>query len=118
MATRHRQPSVATPRVRAAIAANFDGDEQLYQAFAASCATQFAHDVSAGQAHCDAGDLPALRRLAHDLASALTMLGHDELFVLAGTLESQAAAGDLHPARASWRVLSTQLAQLTQWPSP
>jgi HPt (histidine-containing phosphotransfer) domain-containing protein len=115
MTTQRQQSSNVPPSVRAAIANNFDGDAQLYQAFAASCAVQFAHDLSAGQADCDAGDLPALRRLAHNLKSALTMLGHDELFAVAQTLERQAAAGDLPSARASWRVLR---AQLSLWQPP
>ena len=112
MATQHQQFPNAPPSVHAAIANNFDGDTQLYQAFAAECAVQFAYDVSAGQARCDAGDLLALRRLAHDLKSALIMLGHDELFAVAQTLEGQAAAGDLASARASWRVLCADLSLL------
>ena len=111
MATQHRQFAAPPPRVRAAITNNFDGDAQLYQAFAASCAEQFVHDVSAGQAGCDDGDLPALRRLARNLKSALTMLGHDDLFAVAQSLESQATAGDLLSARASWRVLRTELSR-------
>jgi HPt (histidine-containing phosphotransfer) domain-containing protein len=107
-----QQFSDEPPSVLAAIANNFDGDEQLYQAFAAACAVQFAQDVSAGQVGCDAGDLPALRRLAHNLTSALTMLGHDELVAVAQALESQAAASDLCSARASWRVLCAELSLL------
>ena len=112
MATQHRESSDHSPGVRAAIANNFDGDAQLYQGFAASCAEQFAHDMSAGQAGCDIGDLAALRRLAHNLKSALTMLGHDELFAAAQKLESEAAAGDLPSARASWHALRTGLSRL------
>jgi len=111
MATQRQQSSNVPPTVRAAIAENFDGDAQLYQAFAAACAAQFAQDVSIGQAGCDVGDLPALRRLAHNLKSALTMLGHDDLFAVAQSLESQAAAGDLLSAEASWRVLRTELSR-------
>lgn len=112
MATQHREFADLSPGVRAAIAANFDGDTQLYQAFAASCAAQFVHDIPAGQASCDAGDLPALRRLAHNLKSALTMLGHDELFAVARKLEGEAAAGDLPSAKVSWHELRTELARL------
>jgi len=112
MATRHRELADPSPGVRAAIANNFDGDAQLYLAFAASCAAQFARDVSAGQSGCDAGDLAALRGLAHNLKSALTMLGHDELSAVAQKLESEAAAGDLPSAKASWRELRTGLSRL------
>ncbi len=112
MATQHREFANSSPGVRAAIANNFDGDAQLYRAFAASCAEQFARDVSLGQAGFDAGDLAALRRLAHNLKSALTMLGHDELFAVAQKLESEAAAGDLLSAKMSWRELRAELSRL------
>jgi len=112
MATQHREFAEPSPSVRAAIADNFDGDVQLYLAFAASCAAQFVHDIPAGQASCDTCDLPALRRLAHNLMSALTMLGHDELFALARKLESEAAAGDLPSAKASWHELRSELSRL------
>ncbi len=112
MATQPRELADPPPGVRAAIANNFDGDALLYQAFAASCAAQFAHDAAAGQAGSDAGDLAALRRLAHNLKSALTMLGHDELFAVAQKLESEAAAGDLRSAQVSWRMLRTELSRL------
>jgi len=87
MATQDRAFADRSPGVRAAIANNFDGDVQLYLAFASSCFEQFAHDLSSGEAVCDAGDLPALRRLAHDLKSALVMLGHDAPFAVAQKLE-------------------------------
>ena len=112
MATQPREFADPSPGVRAAIANNFDGDAQLYRAFAASCAAQFAHDISAGRAGCDAGDLAALRRLAHNLKSALTMLGHDELFAVAQKLESEAAAGDLPSAKVSWHELRAELSRL------
>ena len=112
MATQRQQPSNVPPGVRAAIANNFDGDARLYQEFAAACAAQFAQDISTGQADCDIGDLPALRRLAHNLKSALIMLGHDELFNLAAGLETQAAAGDLPSAQAAWRMLRAALPSL------
>ena len=112
MATRLRELAAPSPSVLAAIANHFDGDARLYRAFATSCAEQFAHDAAAGGAACDAGDLAALRRLAHNLKSALTMLGHDELFAVAEKLESEAAMGDLPSATASWRALRAGLSRL------
>jgi len=112
MATQDRAFADRSPGVRAAIANNFDGDVQLYLAFASSCFEQFAHDLSSGDAVCDAGDLRALRLLAHDLKSALVMLGHDAPFAVAHKLEREAAAGDLSSARASWQVLRVELSRL------
>jgi hypothetical protein len=101
------------PGVASAIALHFDGDSALYQAFAAACATQFVLDALAGQAASEAGDLPGLRRLAHNLKSALTMLGRGDACDLASLVEVQAAAGDLGPACASWDSLHSALLRLT-----
>ncbi|HWI11911.1 MAG TPA: Hpt domain-containing protein [Burkholderiaceae bacterium] len=103
---------MAAAGVRATIAANFDGDPALYRAFSAACAVQFARDAVAGRAGCDAGDLPAVRRLAHNLKSALLMLGHDELSAMAANIETLAAAGDLVRTRTSWHLLDAALRPL------
>jgi len=100
------------PRVAAAIATRFDGNATLYRAFAATCALQFALDAAAGQLACEAGDLTGLRKLAHNLKSALHMLGHDSMSDLAAHVEDQAAAGDLCPACNSWYPLQTALLRL------
>src|SRR5258706_11305313 len=112
MASPRQQVCAAPAAVRAAIDPHFDGDPALYQAFAAACAAQFAHDAATGQASCDAGDLPALRGLAHNLKSALILLGHDAPSGLAAQVERQAAAGDLPSVRMSWRLLRTALLPL------
>jgi HPt (histidine-containing phosphotransfer) domain-containing protein len=95
----------------AAIAEHFDGDASLYDAFAASCARQFATDAATGQAACEAGDLQALGALAHNLKSALLMLGHTELSDLAARVDMLAAC-DLASARAPWRALQAGLVRL------
>ena len=94
------------------IAQRFGGDAALYDAFAAACAEQFVHDLAAGQAACEAGDLPELTRLAHNLKSALTMLGHESVGVLAGRVEAQAGAGQTPAAFESWRALAAVLQRL------
>jgi HPt (histidine-containing phosphotransfer) domain-containing protein len=93
------------PGVAAAIAMHFGGDAALYQAFAATCAAQFALDAVAGQLACEVGDLSGLRRLSHNLKSALIVLGHDDVSELAARVEEQATVGDLRSACASWRSL-------------
>ena len=102
------------PGVAAAIALQFDGDAALYRAFAQSCATQFSLDALAGQAACETGDGPGLRRLAHNLKSALIMLGQDAVSDLASRVEEQAAAGDLDSACASWRLLRSALLRVVK----
>ena len=100
------------PGMANAIATRFGGDAALYREFAADCAAQFALDVVAGRAACEARDLSRLRRLAHDLKSALTLLGHDGASSLAALVEGQAAAGEVDSARLSWQSLDTLLTRL------
>jgi len=100
---------MAEPGVAAVVAARFGGDAALYHAFAAACAEQFALDVVAGRAACAAGDLAVLRRLAHNLKSALSLLGRDAASSLAAQVEAQAATGDADSAGLSWRALDTAL---------
>ena len=107
----HRAAGVPAADRAGAIAARFDGDAALYDAFAATCRVQFVQDAAAGQAACAAGDLPALARAAHNLASALTMLGHDDISRLAARVEAQAGAGE-HAAAESWRTLHALLQRL------
>ena len=102
----------AEPRIAAAIAMQFGGDALLYQAFAATCAVQFAVDRAAGRVACETGDLADLRRLAHNLKSALGLLGHDRASSLAARIEERAAAGDLHSACMSWKSLDAALLRL------
>ncbi len=113
MATLPReQDAGAQPGVAAAIAMQFGGDAVLYQAFAATCAAQFGVDRAAGQVACETGNLSDLRRLAHNLKSALSLLGHDRASSLAARTEERAAAGDLHSASVSWRSLDSALLRL------
>ena len=97
--------------VAAAIADNFAGDEMLYAAFAVECERQFAADAEAGDAAGAAGDLATLRRLAHNVKSALRMIGRLALSAGAAEVEQLAAAGDLPAARAARRRLRRA------WPS-
>ena len=59
-----------------AIASRFAGEEFLFKAYRASCLQQFPADIRQGDAACTAQDWPALRRLAHSLATVLLTLGH------------------------------------------
>ena len=113
MAMPQREPDVdAEPNVAAAIAMQFGGDAGLYRAYAATCAVQFGVDRAAGQVACETGALPDLRRLAHNLKSALGLLGHDRASSLAAHIEERAAAGDLSSACMSWRALDAALLRL------
>jgi HPt (histidine-containing phosphotransfer) domain-containing protein len=107
----HIQPNVAE-----VIALSFDGDVSLYRAFRAICAEQFPLDALAGDAACRDEDLPALRRLAHNLKSAFSVLGHADLHELAASVEEYAAQGKWPSAHMTWRRLRRSLLQLPTLP--
>ena len=96
-------------QIAATIAANFEGDAELYAAFASACDAQFLRDAEAGNGAADEGRLQALRRLAHDLKSALLMLGCDDASQLASEVEQSAERGEMKAARIAWRQLSRVL---------
>lgn len=94
------------------VARQFGGNHALYQAFRASCLTQFAADIRAGDAACAQGDGPALHRLAHSLKSVLLTLGHENDAALARQLEDSAAQAQWDEALPLWRRLREALAGL------
>jgi CheY-like chemotaxis protein len=104
--------------VQAAIDQHFDGNAALYRSFAADCAVQFKLDAAAGESACERGDLAQLHRLAHNLKSALSMLGHASASAVAAELEEQAGTGNAPLARSSWRRLRPALAAPTQASNP
>jgi CheY-like chemotaxis protein len=74
-----------------AIATHFAGDAFLFKAYKDSCLHQFHADVKLGDAACAAQDWPAVRRLAHSLATVLLTLGHPNASVRAQQLETSAS---------------------------
>ena len=105
------EPAAPAPAA-AAVARFFAGNQPLYDAYRESCRRQFANDRRAGDAALGAGDLPALRRLAHSLKSVLQTLGHDGDSALARQLETDAAASQREAAHAGWQRLGLVLDQL------
>lgn len=95
-----------------AIATHFAGDEFLFKAYRTSCLKQFAADVRQGDAACAAQDWPALRRLAHSLATVLLTLGHPTQSVRARQLENTAAQSAADASLEHWRLLRAFLQQL------
>ena len=95
-----------------AIATHFAGDEFLFKAYRASCLQQFPADIRQGDAACTAQDWPALRRLAHSLATVLLTLGHPAQSVRARQLENGAAQPAPEACLEHWRLLRAFLLQL------
>jgi hypothetical protein len=101
-----------------AVAEHFAGDLRLYQGFAAICARQFAADARQGQEACAAGQLQALRHVAHNLRFALELLVQPHLLTLAAAVEREADAGATEAAVAAWRELQPALSALAQHLAP
>ncbi|MDP3230881.1 MAG: response regulator [Acidovorax sp.] len=95
-----------------AIATHFAGDAFLFKAYRDSCLHQFHADVKLGDAACAAQDWPALRRLAHSLATVLLTLGHPSASVRAQQLETSASHLVAEQCVEHWLELRAFLARL------
>jgi len=80
----------------------FGGQQKLYAAFVASVRPQFAEDIRAGDAACAQPDLPALRRLAHNLGGIFDMLGDAHGASLAREMEAACLSGSAAQAQGVW----------------
>ncbi|RLJ39513.1 two-component system response regulator [Acidovorax sp. 106] len=98
-----------TPAEKLAITTHFGGDAQLFTTYRAACLKQFAADVHTGDAAAQAQDWPALRRLAHSLATVLLTLGRPEDSLTARALEDAAAANAAPACLTGWGQLRTRL---------
>ena len=121
-ATAAPQPSPTNPAAKPApatnaaetlaIATHFGGDVQLFTTYRAACLKQFAADVQTGDAAAQAQDWPALRRLAHSLATVLLTLGRPQDSLVARALEDAAAVADAATCTSGWSNLRQRLATL------
>ncbi|MES2610374.1 MAG: response regulator [Pseudomonadota bacterium] len=94
-----------------AIATYFAGNAALFHAYRAKCLVQFAHDLVVGDGALGAGDLPALQRLSHSLATVFCTLGWQADSAVAKGLEASAAQGDAQACAAAWHQVRARLAQ-------
>lgn len=92
-----------------AILAYFGGDSALFSAYRAKCLVQFEHDLAAGDAALRSGDLAALQRLSHSLATVFRTLGWAEDGKVAKELEVLAAEGDARASAITWGELRPRL---------
>jgi DNA-binding response OmpR family regulator len=98
-----------TAEERLAITTHFAGDTALFRAYRDSCFTQFSADCLAGDQAMAVQDAPALRRLAHSLATVLLTLGYQEASVVARALEATAQTSDLQGMAEDWQRLKLWL---------
>jgi CheY-like chemotaxis protein len=109
--------AAASPPVQDVIERLFGGDAALYRAFHTRSLAQFRQDLASADGALQAGDMAGMRRVAHNLKSVLTLLGHARLATLAAQLEAQAqhpAPGDTAHVAALWSELRSGLQSLTR----
>lgn len=94
-----------TPDEHQAISMHFAGDVALFRAYKVSCLQQFAHDRLTGDRALAAQDAPALRRLAHSLATVLLTLGFRDASAVARTLEDSAEQANPEGMADGWARL-------------
>jgi HPt (histidine-containing phosphotransfer) domain-containing protein len=90
----------------------FKGSATLYHAFRKAGMAQFPNDMAAIETAMQSQDAPALRRHAHNLKSALGMLGFETQKQQALTLELAACAGNFPAAAPAWHSLQQNLTRL------
>jgi len=103
------QPADPSSAESDAVLAYFGGDAGLFRAYRAKCLVQFEHDWAAGDAALRSGDLAALQRLSHSLATVFRTLGWAEDGRAAKQLEALAAAGDAGASAIAWAQLRSRL---------
>lgn len=113
-------PSPQAPVQRAVTTAPdlFGGDVALYQTFLAQCRPQFGRDVATGDLAAALRDLQGLRRLAHNVKSALLTLGFDADSLMAARLEAAAAEQRAEVAWGLWPALRARLLARSAAPPP
>jgi DNA-binding response OmpR family regulator len=91
----------------------FEGDRTLFAQMQQHASLQFSRDAAAGDAALAAGDLPALRRVAHSLKTILRMLGHPQASQQALELENMLAAGEYGRWPQLWAALRRRITEIT-----
>lgn len=90
----------------------FGGNRPLYEAYRTACLAQFPTDLDDGDAAARVGDAHALRRVAHNLKSVLTMLGEAPAAQLAYDTEEAAASSAVESMHQGWQQLRSEVQAL------
>lgn len=101
-------PAAAMPQPDP-VAEFFGGNRPLYDAYRTACLAQFSKDLDDGDLAARAGDAQALRRVAHNLKSVLTLLGHAQAARGARSAEQAAAREEWSSLLAHWGHLRAQV---------
>lgn len=92
----------------------FRGSRPLFEAFRAGCLSQFSVDIRAMDRSFEQADVADVRRIAHNIKSALNMLGHSDLGAQALSIELAAQEDQLEQAAEIWSTFSGAMQSLIQ----
>lgn len=104
-AAAHAQAEAGPARRPDPVVEFFAGNTALYNAYRQTCLARLPDDLAAGDRAAALADCTALRHVAHNLKSVLTLLGEAEAAQRARATEEQAAAGASAAAVLAWRRL-------------
>lgn len=103
------QATAHSPAEALAITTHFGGDAKLFTAYRSACLRQFSADVKTGDLAATSEDWPALRRLAHSLATVLLTIGRPEDSLVARALEDAAEQNLRSECQGGWADLRARL---------
>lgn len=103
------QATAHSPAEALAITTHFGGDAKLFTAYRSACLRQFTADVQTGDLAATSEDWPALRRLAHSLATVLLTIGRPEDSLVARALEDAAEQSLRSECQSGWADLRVRL---------
>lgn len=105
-------PAGAAARALDPVDEFFGGNRVLYETYRQACRVQFGADLRAGDAAVAVRDHEALRHVAHNLKSVLTLLGEADAAECARSTEECAAAGGGDAMVQGWQRLRAHVAGL------
>lgn len=109
---------VATPDWQDPVSEFFCGNRELFESYRRACLAQFPQDLLEGDVADRAQDAAALRIVAHNLKSVLTMLGEAGAAQWARDTEERAASQQIEPMHAAWLLVRSHIETLIAWPNP
>lgn len=93
----------------------FCGDRELFLSYRASCSLQMPADQAEGSKYVSARDSAALRRLAHSLKSVFRLLGQEQAFSIAQSLEQACLREDWVILDKLWMQLENEMQIASSW---
>lgn len=96
----------------------FCGDRELFIEYKFTCSVQMSADLTQGVQCFASGDSAGLHRLAHNLKSVFRLLGRQDAFDTARSLEDACTAADWDKVQVHWQLIQKEMRSLAAWERP